>query len=80
MSDEEGRQVASFESAMRELEEIVRKLETGETDLESAIAAYERGVVLKKLCEDKLREAELRVEKIEKGADGTLKAEPFEAD
>ena len=68
----------TFEDAMRELETIVHDLETGETDLEAAIAAYERGVTLKKLCEDKLRQAELRVEKID-GDDGVAaRAEPFD--
>ncbi len=68
----------SFESALRELEDIVQRLEAGETDLEGAIEAYERGVSLKKQCEDKLREAQLRVDKIE--ADGTLKTQPLETD
>ena len=45
----------TFESAMRELEGIVHELEAGDTGLEAAIAAYERGVKLKKFCEDKLR-------------------------
>ena len=60
----------TFEKALGELEEIVQSLESGDTSLEDAIKAYERGVALKKHCEKKLREAQLRVEKIE--ADGTL--------
>ena len=68
----------TFEDAMRELETIVHDLETGETDLEAAIAAYERGVTLKKLCEDKLRQAELRVEKIDGDDVGDARAEPFD--
>ena len=66
----------NFETALGELEEIVQRLESGDSSLEGAIEAYERGVVLKKYCEGKLREAQLRVEKIE--ADGTLSAEPLE--
>lgn len=66
----------NFEVALGELEGIVQRLESGDTSLEGAIEAYERGVALKKYCEGKLREAQLRVEKIE--ADGTLSAEPLE--
>jgi len=67
-----------FETALSELEEIVQHLESGETSLEGSIDAYERGVALKKHCESKLREAQLRVEKIEN--DGTIEAKPLEED
>ena len=67
-----------FETALAELEEIVQHLESGETSLEGSIDAYERGVALKKHCESKLREAQLRVEKIEN--DGTIEARPLEED
>jgi len=54
----------SFETALAELEEIVRQLEQGKSSLEDAIGAYERGAELKKHCEAKLSEARARVEKI----------------
>jgi exodeoxyribonuclease VII small subunit len=54
----------SFEEALAELEQIVRALEGGQQRLEDAIAAYERGGALRQHCEAKLREAELRVERI----------------
>ena len=54
----------SFEQAFSELEEIVRLLEDGKSPLEDAIKAYERGVLLKQHCEEKLREATLKIEKI----------------
>ena len=60
----------SFELALAELEEIVRQLEQGKSDLEDAIVAYERGAALRKHCETKLKEAKVRVEKIKLGADG----------
>ncbi|MDB6182654.1 exodeoxyribonuclease VII small subunit [Paracoccus fistulariae] len=60
----------SFEDAMRELEATVGKLETGEATLEESIKLYERGAELRKLCEDRLREAEERVEKITLSANG----------
>ncbi len=68
----------SFEEALGELEDIVRRLEAGETDLEGAITAYERGVTLKKFCEEKLRQAQLRVERIESDAGGGVRAEPLD--
>ena len=66
----------SFEDALGELEQIVRRLETGNAKLDEAIAAYERGALLKRHCETKLREAQARVEKIVVSADGTITAEP----
>ncbi len=66
----------SFEEALNELEEIVRSLESGETKLDGAIAAYERGALLKQHCEEKLTQAKERVEKIAVGPGGTVKAEP----
>ncbi|HUZ12400.1 MAG TPA: exodeoxyribonuclease VII small subunit [Caulobacteraceae bacterium] len=66
----------SFEQALAELEKIVAELESGRTDLEQSIAAYERGALLKAHCEAKLREAQLRVEKIVIGPTGPTGAEP----
>ena len=77
---EQQTEAMSFENAMSELETIVSDLEKGETDLEGAIAAYERGVTLKKFCEEKLRQAQLRVDKIESDAGGAVRTEPFETD
>ena len=51
----------SFEEAMRELETVVGKLESGDVELDSSIQLYERGALLKKRCEDKLKEAEEKV-------------------
>lgn len=60
----------SFETALSELEEIVRKLEQGKSSLEDAIGAYERGAALKRHCELKLNEAKARVDKISLGPEG----------
>lgn len=54
----------SFEAALAELEAIVRQLEKGDSSLDEAIGAYERGARLKEHCERKLGEAKARVEKI----------------
>lgn len=60
----------SFEVAMRELEQVVGKLERGDVALEDSIALYERGAELKKRCETKLKEAEEKVAAITLDADG----------
>jgi len=54
----------NFEASLKELEEIVERLENGHGSLEDAISAYERGSLLKKHCQAKLDEARLKVEKI----------------
>lgn len=68
----------SFEEALKELEEIVGKLERGDAELEASIALYERGAALKAHCEAKLKSAQERIEKIVVGADGAVRAEPAE--
>ena len=60
----------SFEDALAQLEQIVHKLEQGDVPLEDSIRIYERGTALKAHCEKKLKEAELKVEKIVLGPDG----------
>ena len=67
----------SFEVALKQLEEIVSKLERGDVPLEESIAIYERGEALKQRCEALLREAEERVEKIRAVAGKAVGAEPF---
>ncbi|RYE49469.1 MAG: exodeoxyribonuclease VII small subunit [Hyphomicrobiales bacterium] len=54
----------SFEAALRELEGIVGKLESGQAPLAESIAIYERGEALKTHCEALLKQAEMRIEKI----------------
>jgi exodeoxyribonuclease VII small subunit len=64
-----------FEEALQQLEEIVRSLEGGKGKLDEAIKSYERGVFLKRHCEAKLREAQMRIDRIVVGADGAVKAQ-----
>ncbi|HYD29466.1 MAG TPA: exodeoxyribonuclease VII small subunit [Azospirillaceae bacterium] len=66
----------SFEDALAELERIVRQLEEGRAKLDDAITSYERGTLLKRHCEAKLREAQAKVERITVAADGSLSSEP----
>jgi exodeoxyribonuclease VII small subunit len=66
----------SFEDALKELEDIVRTLESGKGKLDEAIRSYERGAALKQHCERKLAEAQSRIEKIALGTDGAVRSEP----
>lgn len=52
----------TFEQALTELEEIIKKLEDGKMPLEDAVKAFERGSELKKICEEKLKNAQLKIE------------------
>ena len=62
----------SFERAIEELESIVKRLEEGKVPLEESVAIYERGESLKRRCEELLRQAEVRVDKIITDATGQM--------
>lgn len=70
----------SFEDALAELEQIVRRLEDGKSRLDEAISSYERGAALKRHCESKLREAQAKIEKISLGPDGAPTTSPVRTD
>lgn len=70
----------SFETALKQLEEIVNKLERGDVPLEESIAIYERGEALKRRCETLLAQAEERVERIRSAEGKAIGTEPFDAD
>jgi exodeoxyribonuclease VII small subunit len=71
----------SFEQALDELETIVKRLEEGRVPLAESVAIYERGEALKQRCEDLLRQAEARVEKITLDASGKPKGtEPLDVE
>ena len=70
----------SFEQALRALEDVVRKLETGEVPLEESISLYERGEDLRRHCQARLDAAQARIEKIVAGPDGKATGSvPFDA-
>ncbi|MAL78113.1 MAG: exodeoxyribonuclease VII small subunit [Sneathiella sp.] len=69
----------SFEEALRELEQIVEKLDSGQVDLDQSIDIYTRGSLLKAHCEARLRNAQERVDKIV-GRNGNLSVEPANID
>jgi exodeoxyribonuclease VII small subunit len=68
----------SFEDALAELKQIVEHLERGEGKLNEAIEAYERGTALKRHCEAKLREAQMKIEKVSLAEDGNITLEPLD--
>tara|TARA_B100001540_G_C15711628_1_gene598823 strand:+ start:791 stop:1039 length:249 start_codon:yes stop_codon:yes gene_type:complete len=70
----------SFEEALQELESIVRKLEEGKGNLDDAIDSYSRGAELKKHCENKLKDAQVRIDKIVTDSDGAMALEPLKVD
>jgi exodeoxyribonuclease VII small subunit len=73
--------VLPFERAIEELEKIVKELEGGKVPLEESVAMYERGEVLKARCEELLKQAEARVEKITLDAGGKpTGSEPLDVD
>ena len=67
-----------FEDAMRELEDIVKRLESGDLPLDESLTVFEQGVALSRYCFRKLEEAEKRVSILMKD-EGGFKKEPFEA-
>lgn len=62
----------TFEDALDALEDIVRKLESGQVSLEESLEIYTRGTALRHHCDNKLKDASARIEKITKLQDGTL--------
>lgn len=69
-----------FEEALQKLESVVEAMESGDLPLETLLAKYEEGVRLAKTCQDKLAEAELKIQQLEKSAGGELKLKPLAAD
>ena len=67
-----------FEETIEELEGVVEKLESGELSLEDSLAAFESGVRLIKICNQKLGEVEKKVELLVKDKEGKLKLSPLE--
>jgi len=70
----------TFESALKELEEITRTLEEGKESLEKSMELYERGVMLKSFCESKLKEAEGKWTILRKKTNGEVEAQEVKKD
>jgi exodeoxyribonuclease VII small subunit len=70
----------SFENALERLESIVEKMESDKLPLEELLVSYEEGIKLVKLCSEKLKAAEKRIEIITRDAGGKAKLAEFDAD
>jgi exodeoxyribonuclease VII small subunit len=68
----------TFENAMQQLDAIVRQLESGQGSLDDAITHYEKGAALRAFCEQRLKDAELRISQIATAPDGSVTATPFQ--
>jgi exodeoxyribonuclease VII small subunit len=80
MADEGGKIAdMTFEDALRALEQVVARLESGEVPLDESISLYERGEELRKHCQARLDAAQARIEKIVAGPDGKAAGtQPFD--
>lgn len=71
--------IDKFETSLKKLEEIVKRMENGSLSLEESLKAFEEGVKYAAFCSAKLDDAERRVEILLKQKDGSFKKEPFES-
>ena len=69
-----------FEDALKKLEGVVEAMESDDLPLETLLAKYEEGSRLVKICQEKLAEAELKIQQLEKNAAGEMKLKPFETE
>ena len=68
----------TFEDALSQLESIVARLENGDLPLEESLKLFEEGIKLSRFCNQKLNEAQKKVEVLLKGSGGDLEPQPFE--
>ena len=67
-----------FEKALERLEKIVEDLESGQVDLDEALKKYEEGVKLSRVCQQRLSQAEKKIQVLTRALDGSLQKEPFD--
>ncbi|EIP97440.1 exodeoxyribonuclease VII, small subunit [Opitutaceae bacterium TAV1] len=78
--DKKPAETSSFEQAMMRLESIVESMETGDVPLADLLVRFEEGSKLLKVCEARLKEAELRIEQLKKQKDGSVALDAFPLD
>lgn len=69
----------SFEQSLKQLEQIVRELESGDLPLELALKKFEEGMDLSKFCSQKLEETERRITQLMQNSSGAIVEKPFPA-
>jgi len=67
-----------FEDALKKLEGVVEAMESDDLPLETLLARYEEGSRLVKICQEKLAEAELKIQQLEKNAAGEIRLKPVD--
>lgn len=67
-----------FEEALKKLEDVVEAMESQELPLETLLARYEEGTRLAKVCQEKLAEADLKIQQLEKNSAGEFKLKPLQ--
>ena len=67
----------SFEEALKRLESIVQAMESQDLPLETLLAKYEEGTHMARMCQDKLAEAEVKIQQLETNAAGEIKLKPI---
>ena len=65
-----------FEEALKKLESIVEAMESEELPLETLLSKYEEGTQLARICQERLADAELKIQQLEKNAAGEIKLKP----
>ena len=70
----------TFEQSMKQLEQIVQELESGDLSLEKAIKKFEEGIQLSRFCSQKLEETEKKISILLKDANGEITQAPFQAE
>jgi exodeoxyribonuclease VII small subunit len=70
----------SFEQNLQALEKIVEKLESGDVPLDEAIGLFQKGKILSKACEGRLKQAELKIQQLLEDEDGSVETAPFEGE
>ena len=74
------KQPPSFENALERLEAIVESMESGEVPLAELLAKFEEGNTLLKICESRLKDAEIKIEQLKKQKDGSAAFSTFETE
>jgi exodeoxyribonuclease VII small subunit len=69
-----------FEEALKKLEGVVEAMESEDLPLEMLLSKYEEGSKLVKICQEKLADAENKIQQLEKNATGEMKLKPFDKD
>lgn len=76
----EKKKTVSFEENLKELENIVKKLENGDISLDEMLELYEQGIARTKECNSQLKNAEQKISILEKNSFGEIEEKPFEAE